>query len=204
MNNHHQYTQLELESIFASDFKTPHFFLLATIYFESRDLNRAEKVCEIGLETHTLHLDARYMLAKIYLLNSQIIKAENFLSTSFTKKLFCTKTLKLFIEIRDSLNRSTNETKKIVDKLLELQPDDVFAHHWIREKSFNMETASNNNHSIFKMNNNIVSYTFYNVLKEQKYYHQAESVLKILESSKQISSQLYNKEQKIISTLLNN
>ena len=205
MNNKIKYSQSELETIFANDFKSPHFFLLAQIYFNSHDLDRAAKVCKIGLETHDKNLDARYMLAKIYLLNNKIIKSENFLSKSLTKNLVSIKILKLFIEIRDSLNRSSNETKKIVDQLLALQSDDPFANRWIHNynKIQKSQISSKSKHeSTFKINQNIISYTFYNVLKKQKYYTQAELVLNMLESSNKINSKIYKKEHKIISTLL--
>ena len=66
MNSLSQQNQIELENIFANNFKTPQFLALAQIYFESNDLDRAAKVCEIGLNEHSKNLDARYMLAKIY------------------------------------------------------------------------------------------------------------------------------------------
>ena len=53
------------------------------------------------------------------------------------------------------------------------------------------------------MNQNIISFTFYNVIKKQKYYNQAEVVLSMLESSNQINSQVYKKESKQLSQLLN-
>ena len=60
MNDLIEYNQSELEKIFANDFTTPYFFSLATLYFQSNDLDRAEKVCAIGLKTYTDNLDAIY------------------------------------------------------------------------------------------------------------------------------------------------
>ena len=196
--------KLELENIFANDFQTPHFFSLAEIYFHDNDFKRASIVCEIGLKTHGTHLEARYMLAKIYLLNNQIIKSEKFLSKSFNENLISPQMLKLFIEIRDSLNRSISETKKIVDQLLELEHDDIFANRWIHNyQQKNTKVAKPKNELTFKINQNIVSYTFYDVLKKQKYYNQAELVLDMLKNSDKIKSTVYQKEHKIISDLLN-
>ena len=56
--------------------------------------------------------------------------------------------------------------------------------------------------STFKMNKNIISYTFYNVLKTQKYYNQAELVLDMLKTTNKIDIKIYQKESKIISKLL--
>ena len=201
-----KHTQSELENIFANDFHTPYFIELTQLYFDSKDFTRAIKVCEIGLKSHVKNLEARYMLAKIYLLDNQIQKSEQFLSASLSQDLISSKMLKLFIEVRDSLNRSIHETKKIVDILLETHSDDAFAHRWIHQYNVLQQSKVNikpKNALTFKMNQNIISFTFYNVLKKQKYYNQAEVVLSMLESSNQINSQIYKKESKQLSQLLN-
>lgn len=206
MRDRTQYNQLELENIFANDFNTPHFIELAQIYLDTNDLNRAIKVCKIGLKTHSKNLNARYMLAKLYLLTNQISKSEQFLSKSLNQNLISNKMLKLHIEIRDSLNRSSHETKKIVDKLLESQSDDAFANRWIHHYQILQQTklsTRSKNESTFKINKNIISYTFYNVLKKQKYYNQAELVLNMLESSNRINSQIYKQEHQQLSKFLN-
>jgi len=202
--NNSEYNQLELEHLFANNFKTPQFILLAQIYFKSHDLDRAQKVCTIGLENHPDNLDAQYLLAKIFLLKNKIIKSEQLLNTSFKKKLISIKMLKLLIEIRDSNNRSLVETKKIVDYLLTLQSDDAFGNRWIHNYT---QINKSNSHSItkkehtFTISPNIISYTFYNVLKNQKYYEQAAVVLNMLQDENQINSKIYKKESKAISEL---
>ena len=201
-----EHNQLELENLFANNFKTPQFILLAQIYFESHDLDRAQKVCTIGLENHPENLDAQYLLAKIFLLKNKIIKSEQLLNTSFKKKIISIKMLKLLIEIRDSNNRSLVETKKIVDYLLTLQSDDAFGNRWIH--NYNQINKSNSHsitkkEQIFTISPNIISYTFYNVLKNQKYYEQAAVVLNMLQDENQINSKIYKKESKAISELSN-
>ena len=202
MNTPIQQNQIELENIFANNFKTPKFLALVEIYFELNDLDRAAKVCEIGLNEHSKNLDARYMLAKIYLLNNQINKSEQFLSKSLNDDLISIKMLRLFIEIRDSLNRSKNETKKIVDILLKKESDNAFANLWIHHYNSTQKLSIPKVDSTFKINKNIISYTFYNVLKTQKHYTQAELVLDMLKSANKIDIKIYQKEYKIISQLL--
>ena len=198
-----QKNQIELENIFANNFKTPKFLALVEIYFELNDLDRATKVCEIGLNEHSKNLDARYMLAKIYLLNNQINKSEQFLSKSLNDNLISIKMLRLFIEIRDSLNRSKNETKKIVDILLKNESDNAFANLWIYNYNSTQKLTTPKVDSTFKINENIISYTLYNVLKTQKYYTQAGLVLDMLKSTNKIDIKIYKKEYQIISKLLN-
>ena len=202
MNSLSQQNQIELENIFANNFKTPQFLALAKIYFESNDLDRAAKVCEIGLNEHSKNLDARYMLAKIYLLNNQINKSEQFLSKSLNNNLISIKMLRLFIEIRDSLNRSKNETKKIVDILLKKESDNAFANLWLHHYNSTQKNTIQKVESTFKINKNIISYTFYNVLKTQKHCNQARLVLDMLKNHNKIDIKFYQQEYKIISKLL--
>ena len=205
MNDINKYKLSELEKVFADDFSSPRFFELATLYFNQKDSSRAIKVLKIGLDQNPNHIDARFLLAKIYLLCNEVSKEEKILNHMIKNKLYSSKTLKLLIEIRDTLNRSKIETKKIVDLLLKLYSDDAYANRWINDYEANHNTATKtiSKHDLtFKINQNIVSLTLYNVLKEQKYYNQAEKVLDMLDDKNQINSQLYKKEQAIISKLI--
>ena len=86
------------------------------------------------------------------------------------------------------------------------QSDNAFANKWIHnynECQLSKTPVEPKVNSTFKINENIVSYTFYNVLKKQKYYTQAELVLDMLESSNKIDNTLYQKEHQILSKLLN-
>ena len=74
-NNHKK----ELEKIFALDFGSPYFPLLANMYLEENDLRRAEKVCEIGLKHNPKNSDGQYVLSKVFIKNEQFIKAERLL-----------------------------------------------------------------------------------------------------------------------------
>ena len=205
MNDANKYTLSELENFFADDFSSPLFYELATRYFNQNDFSRAIKVLKIGLDQHSNHINGRYFLAKIYLLRNEESKAEKILNNMLKDKLYSPKTLKLLIEIRDTFDRSKTETKKIVDLLLSLYSDDAYAIRWANDYDTNYNTISKTiakQDLTFKINENIASFTLYNVLKEQRYYNQAEKVLDILESTNQINTKLYQKEQAIIAKLI--
>ncbi len=205
MSNDSKYTLKELENIFSKDFSTPLFFDLAERYFQNNDFIRAIKVLKIGIKTSSDSLDARYLLAKIYLLNNNIKKAEKTLSDDFKNKFYSRKILKLLIEIRDAQKRSQHETKRIVDILLDLYSDDAFGNRWIHNYTSNQKKGVKKipkQDLTFKINDNIASLTLYNVLKNQKYYNQAIKVLDILENSNQINARLYKKEHAILNKLI--
>tara|TARA_B110000263_G_C15169674_1_gene446309 strand:- start:158 stop:799 length:642 start_codon:yes stop_codon:yes gene_type:complete len=212
MQTNSLYTKIELENLFAKDFSHPTFPQLAEIYLRENDLNRARKVCQVGLRVTPNNIEAHYISAKIELLDHNIAKAEKILKDSYSNNAFSEKIIKLLVEVRDELSRSKKETKKIIDELLNSIPDDTYANKWIHnynqsiKKNIvkkNKEEIFSYNNIRFKVNKNLVSITFYHILKNQKYYMQATSVLDVLYDSKKIKSNLYKIEKKALAQLLN-
>ena len=199
----------KLENLFAKDFSNPTFPQLAEIYLEENDLNRARRVCQVGLQACPNNIDAQYILAKTELLDNNIVKAEKILKLSYKSNTFSEKIIKLLIEVREELNRSKNETKKIIHNLLTHIPDDQYGNKWMHHHSEtesptkSKESKSDFNHITFTIDSNLVSITFYHILKSQKYYIQALSVLDSLYKLKKIKSNLYKSEQKELKSFLN-
>tara|TARA_Y100001936_G_scaffold204326_1_gene207706 strand:+ start:161 stop:781 length:621 start_codon:yes stop_codon:yes gene_type:complete len=204
MNSELHYTKEELENKFADNFAIPNFHLLAEIYFQEQDFQRARKVCEIGLENHIDQLDGQYILAKIELLDGNAIKSERILKRIYNSNPEHIQSIKLLIEVRDFLKRSLSETKKLVDFILVNYPDDVFAHQWLSNhyKKFNDMGSNDSTIEIFKVSSNLQSITFYEVLKKQKHYHQALNMLDDLKNTKKINASFYKKESQSINKLI--
>ena len=55
----------ELEKLFANDFSSPVFPLLAEHYYKTNDYYRAKKVCEMGLKGNNNNAQGMFILAKI-------------------------------------------------------------------------------------------------------------------------------------------
>ena len=204
MNSKLHYTKEELEHKFADNFAISNFHLLAEIYFQEQDFQRARKVCEIGLENHKDQLDGQYILAKIELLDGNAIKSERILKKIYHSNPGHIQSIKLLVEVRDFLKRSLTETKKLVDFILANYPDDVFAHQWLSShyKQFNDIKSHDATIEIFKVSPNLQSITFYEVLKTQKHYHQALNMLDDLKNTKKINASFYKKETKSINKLI--
>jgi len=197
-----EYSKKELEHKFAEDFSNSTFPLLADLYFSEHDFERARQVCEIGLQHQDDNLDAQYILAKIELIEGNSIKSERILKSIYHLDPSFTKAIKLLIEVRDSLNRSKAETKKIIDYLLSNAADDIFAHQWLNNNQDHFHNNTDKKIDIFRINENIISFTFYEVLKHQKYYQQAFNVLNDLNEHKKIEPKLYKKEIDSINKLI--
>ena len=204
MSDSQEYTKKELEHKFAQDFSNITFPQLAEIYFSEYDFNRSRLVCEIGLKHVTNNFEGQYVLAKIELIEGNTIKAERILKKIFKSNKSFYKAIKLLIEVRDSLDRSKIETKKIVDILLSQSPDDIFAHQWLKDQENDLpQTTNDSKVEIFNVNPNILSVTFYEILKSQKYYQQAYNVLNDLNNTKKIDASFYKQELNVISELNN-
>ena len=143
MSDSQEYTKKELEHKFAQDFSNITFPQLAEIYFSEYDFNRSRLVCEIGLKHVPNNFEGQYVLAKIELIEGNTIKAERILKKIFKSNKSFYKAIKLLIEVRDSLDRSKIETKKIVDILLSQSPDDIFAHQWLKNKENDLPQTTN-------------------------------------------------------------
>lgn len=199
-----KYTKKELEHKFAQDFGNETFPQLAEIYFVEHDFKRSRLVCEIGLKHSPKNYDAQYVLSKIELIEGNTIKAERILKKIYKSNNKFSKAIKLLIEVRDSLDRSKIETQKIIDKLLSYTPDDIFAHQWLKNQDKNLSKKTiDGKIDTFNVNPNILSITFYEILKNQKHYHQAQNVLNDLNTSKKIDAHFYKQELNVINKLSN-
>ena len=142
MTSKKEYSKIQLEHKFAQDFSNPTFPLLADIYFSEHDFDRSRKVCEIGLKHHPDNLEAQYILAKIELIEGYAVKSERILKKIYKLEPTLMKATKLLVEVRDFLNRSIQETKKIIDFLLNNAPDDIFAHQWLNNNQDNLNALN--------------------------------------------------------------
>ncbi len=56
-----------LEGVFAEDFGSPYYPILANLYLQEGDLRRVKKVCEVGLQYDSSNADGKFILAKVAL-----------------------------------------------------------------------------------------------------------------------------------------
>ena len=73
----------------------------------------------------------------------------------------------------------------------------------LRGSKLNNDIQSNDaNIEIFKINPNLQSITFYEVLQTQKHYNQALNMLDDLKNTKKINASFYKKETRSINKLI--
>ena len=199
MNDINISNRQELEKEFAKDFSSPIFPILGELYLRNKDLNRAKKVCEIGLKHDPENINGYYILAKIYLHANQLNEAEKILAILIEKKPLHINALKLIIELHKELNTSKNNRLKYLKQLLSILPEDKELEKQIAGidrdyvKEVKLPTVDNEvlseklvqKNINFNIQPSMATLTFVEILKEQKHYHEALHVLSLIESKSQ-------------------
>ena len=181
------FSKKELEHIFANDFQSSVFPVLAQKYFSSKEYKKAEQVCEIGLTHDKNNLIGKYILAKTYLINNQILKAEKLLKGIIVMDQNNFNALLTLIEVQKTLNRSSNSIKKLINRANNILPENKMIKQLYRSK--NIETKKNKTtkkEPIRKTNNNInidhkmATKTMYLLMLQQSKYDIAKKILEIM------------------------
>ena len=210
INNHK-----DLEHHFAENFDSPIFTILANYYLNNKQYKKAKKVCEIGLEHNKNSADGKFVLAKINLCEDKILKAENLLKQTIALNPIHINALHILIDVMKYLKRSNASIKKYLKQLLKIIPDDKDAILFLKtidqkyvknksaKKNISKINASGSNQIIknskiakpittFKINKNMASFSLVNVLKTQKHYGQALTVLEQIEKNDGVSEKINN------------
>ena len=116
--------KIALESIFAEDFASPYYPILANLYLQEGDLRRAKKVCEIGLDHDASNGDGKFILAKVALAENKMIVAEKWLKQVIVDNPAHFNALRMLIKLEIQLKRSPNTIQNYISRLLQYLPYD--------------------------------------------------------------------------------
>ena len=203
--------QKELEHLFAEKFSTDAFPILADLYYNKRQYDRAVKVCKIGLQHNPDNLLGQYILSKIMIINNDFMKAEKLLQTVIRKDGNNINALLLLLELSLKLERKPKIIQKYLGKLLLKIPNNKkvkkFNKQFIKQKlSSNQKDKKiviNKAHSkSIQIADNMATKTMYQIIKKQKKFHSAKTILEIMINKKRNVSFAKN-ELKKINSLIN-
>ena len=136
-------SQIELEIYFADHFDTILFPVLADLYLKNNELNRARKVCEIGLKHHQNNPAGLFVLANIEKIEGNLKEAEKILELVL---LYAADHLSAAIqlcEIQTVLGRAKSRLLKSWKYVLSLDSSNQTAKEFV-EKNAGTETANQN------------------------------------------------------------
>ena len=181
----------ELETMFANDFGSPIFPILAEYYLKDNQLARALKVCETGLKHSVNNMHGQFILSKVLIQENKLKEAEKKLK-KITKDFINIEALFLLIDISIKLDRSPATIKQYFSKLNNLLP----GHEKVKQYNKKYLSSKKNNKSkdslitiqkkstSVKIDHKLATKTMYNLLYIQKRYSHALEVLNIMELHK--------------------
>ena len=200
----------ELEGLFAEDFNSPIFPILADYYLNTSQLDKALKVIQLGLNNNPDNYLGQYVLAKIHIIKNDLEKAENILYDVVKYQPFNEEAYVVLVKILISLKR----TKKTIQKYLTIGknifPDnDDLKNLYMKHKGFNKTLKTKNiinkklinNTSSIKFNKNLATKSMYNVLLNQGQHNEALAVLDLMLKNKKTKSYALKEKKKVINIL---
>jgi tetratricopeptide (TPR) repeat protein len=199
----------ELELYFADHFNTVLFPVLAEIYQDKAEYDRAKRVCEIGLEHHPNSIDGQFILSQAELGLGNLSAAEKWMKKVLTQIPDHKNAATSLPMVQEQLNRSPTTLKTSWKRAQKVDPGNQFAKDFLSDKKTKTKpkpkkkkekkpSVSTIPHIPEKdkskkplpkdlsvegvaISPRLATMTLVNVLKGQGLYHQALEVLDILE-----------------------
>ena len=182
----------ELEKYFANHFDTVLFPVLADIYKTEGDLNRAKKVCEIGLEYHPNNVEGLFILAEINQLGGNLTVAEKLLKNVMAIEPLHYRAVINLAKIQIKLKRAPDSIAKLWRKVVKINPTHpdakAFLKHPLKQKSEPSEKKE-----IAKLKKSDVKKSAVDKLKQK-----LEAIPELKETPTEASQKLAQDEEKIL------
>ena len=187
-----QVSLYRLEELFANDFGSPIFTVLADRYYRKKQYRKAEKVCLLGLEENPNNHIGQYILAKVHLINNQLSKAEKLLLAVVNNDMNNINALITLIEVSKSLNRSEATYSKYIERAHSILPDNKqiqSMHNNInrnkpKTKSVSKKEIAVNDSESISINVKMATKTMYKLLMKQKKHDMAKQILLLMKKNK--------------------
>jgi len=197
----------ELELYFADHFDTVLFPVLAEIYQDKGEYDRAKRVCEIGLEHHPNSIDGQFIISQAELGLGDLSAAEKWMKKVLIQVPDHKNAATSLPMVQEQLDRSPTTLKTSWKRAQEVDPGNQFAKDFLsdkkpkpkpkkkKEKKLSVSTIPHipkkdkskkplpKDLSVegVAISPRLATMTLVNVLKGQGLYHQALEVLDILE-----------------------
>ena len=182
----------ELENLFAEEFDSPIFPILADFYLNNSEIDKAFQVSTIGLKHSPNNFLGQYVLAKIHIINNNFIEAEKLLTNTIISQPCNIEAILTLIKIKISLNRSQNKIKKYINDAFNISPNhseikslyNKYCNLGNKKKIQKIKKASSKKKSSIKFDNKLATKSMYNVLMNQKNHNEALQVLQLMSKNK--------------------
>ena len=200
-------TAMELH--FADNFETRLFPVLADHYLKDGDLERAKKVCEIGLEYYPENADGLFILGQANRNDGDLQKAEQSFKSVLQNGTVHLLAATSLAEIQSELDRSEASLLKTWQQVLKWDPSSRKARKWVdnhaakeplrkrKKKRLKKASLKNKNDSI-EISSRLATFTMVAVLRNQGLHHQALAVLDELENKGVDKKRVKSEKQELL------
>ena len=204
----------KIENIFSDNVNSPIFSQLADLYFANRQYDYAYRVCQLGLANTPDDNQGKYILAKVYLVNSKLEKAEKLLQEIILSSPYSLSAFLLLMPVMKELKRSDSNIASYIKKIATFYHE----HHSIQVyyKAY-CNVANTKNKTIKKKNNasknreksllihqKLATRTMYKLFLKQKKYDDAYEILKAMKQNKKNIKFVKEEMPKILKKIQNN
>ena len=198
-------TALELH--FADNFETHLFSVLADHYLKDGDLERARKVCAIGLEYHPKNADGLFILGQANRSDGDLQKAEQSFKSVLKNGTVHLQAATGLAEIQTELQRSEATVMKTWQQVLKWDPSNQTARELVnsfemkkpqRKVKKSKKDAPHKGNNSIEINQRLATFTMVTVLRNQGLNHQALTVLDMLERKGADTKRIKSEKQDII------
>ena len=111
-----------LESYFAEHMDSLAYPLLAELYFDAGELDRARRVCEIGLQHHPEHVPGLFLTARLLIREGQLNEAGEWLERTLAQDPYHVEAAELLVGIRERLKEPQPILEATYAQLLKANP----------------------------------------------------------------------------------
>ncbi len=203
-------TAMELH--FADNFETHLFSVLAEHYLKEGDLDRARKVCEIGLEYHPENADGLFILGKTDRTDGNLQKAEQSFKSVLKNGTVHLLAATNLAEIQLELQRTEATVMKTWQQMLKWDPSNQSAREWVErhavqkiqrkvKKKKVKKVHPKKQFDSIEISSRLATFTMVDVLRNQGLHHQALTVLDILEKKGSNKKRVKSEKQDILKML---
>tara|TARA_Y100000741_G_C18183013_1_gene530156 strand:- start:400 stop:1032 length:633 start_codon:yes stop_codon:yes gene_type:complete len=200
-------TKKNLEHLFANNFSSPAFIMLANIYYDIKQYDRAQRVCQIGLKSNPNNQVGQYILSKIMVKNKKYLESEKLLKDIVMKDQNNIKALLLLLQVSEQLKRKQSSIEKYSKHLYQILPNNKKMRTDKVQKQLHEKSKKNKQKEInieerqVVINEHMATKTMYLIMKKQKKYMVAKQILETMINKKN-KIQFSKQELKTINSLI--
>ena len=208
--DNNSYSISKLEAMFAENFNSPIFPILAKYYLDKSFTKKALKVSEIGLDKNHNNYLGRYILSQIHIINNKLLKSEKLLMSVVKYQPCNIKAILALIKLKISLGRSEHKIRSYIYQAFLYFPYNreikkMYKKYHLPSKKnkiikniIESDLINDKKFISIKFNTQLATKSLYNVFINQKKYIVAKQVLDLMSKNKKYKIFVSEENKKLL------